>query len=887
VCGALVFATPPHAQASFPGQNGVIAFVGDCTRTTGGLCVVNADGSAPRQIDSASTIGPAWSPDGTRIAYPVAQSGSGALNQLDIYNFTDGKQEPPITAIHSPVSWSPDGKRLAFDNNGVAAIYDLATGKVTSLGGCGRPKWSPDGTRILAVCRDPDGTNIPDLGIFTRQQNGTFSFTGVLMSGGQRLRGFDPDWSPDSTKIVFQQPYDPATAEQPLGIVSATGGPITRLELPPASGCTQFIYQPAWSPDGQRIVFYDAISGGDCGSASGLFVTAPSGGSVQRITYNYQTDPAWQPIATIGLSLEVNSTADTGDKNPGDGKCNTGTTLAGGVDECTLRAAIEEANAQSKASTITFDLPGSGIETIAPAAALPAVTTPVTIDATTQPGYSSASGKPLIELNGSPAGLSIGLQVSAPDTTIAGLAIYGFKSYGIRVSAPRAVIRSDFIGTDASGTMAPRQGGFGVLVLGPGATIRGNLISGYTNQVSDNIDVTDAGGISIDTTGTVVQGNLIGTNVDGTAALGNWRGILVDVHASATTIGGTTPAARNTIASGKNTQGLGANAGGIVILGSHNVVEGNYIGTDRGAVTKLGMDMVQVEGTNNTIGGLTPGAGNVIAGQVELRSNGTAHSRVNRVLGNLIGTQKDGQHRLLDGGFGTTGGGVALVGANDNLISSNTVAFSRNFGVAVEQSEDNKIFTNKIFENVGTGVDVTGDGSSGDSIRKNSIHDNGRLGIDLGGDGVTKNDQGDSDKGPNSLQNYPDKLRVTQTAGGIQVTGFLSEPTSQAGRTYTIDLYSNPTCDPSGFGEGERFLGTLEEKAQAAGTVAIRATLKATVPSGQPFVTATATDPNGNTSEFSSCEKVATGQRLGSRSPTPTAGRTVGGTRTSSPSGPS
>src|SRR5262249_58258690 len=90
------------------------------------------------------------------------------------------------------------------------------------------------------------------------------------------------------------------------------------------------------------------------------------------------------------------------------------------------------------------------------------------------------------------------------------------------------------------------------------------------------------------------------------------------------------------------------------------------------------------------------------------------------------------------------------------------------------------------------------------SIRGNSIFSNGGLGIDLGNDGVTVNDHLDPDVGPNNLQNYPLATAVVPGAS----TEILGSLDSLANTTFALDFYASPTADPSGFGEGKRYLGS-------------------------------------------------------------------------------
>ena len=128
------------------------------------------------------------------------------------------------------------------------------------------------------------------------------------------------------------------------------------------------------------------------------------------------------------------------------------------------------------------------------------------------------------------------------------------------------------------------------------------------------------------------------------------------------------------------------------------------------------------------------------------------------------------------------------------------------------------------------------------AILGNSISGNaGPRGIDLGGDGVTANDAGDADEGPNNRQNFP-----VLTGGGGGVQGTLN---SFPNATFRIEFFGNTACDASGNGEGETFLGTTTSPPTPTGNAAIPLFAAA---AGQ-FVTATATDPSNNTSEFSAC----------------------------------
>ncbi|NOT30366.1 MAG: right-handed parallel beta-helix repeat-containing protein [Planctomycetes bacterium] len=164
---------------------------------------------------------------------------------------------------------------------------------------------------------------------------------------------------------------------------------------------------------------------------------------------------------------------------------------------------------------------------------------------------------------------------------------------------------------------------------------------------------------------------------------------------------------------------------------------------------------------------------------------------------------------------------------------------------------------NEIAGHLGSGISVANT-FSGVHITGNSIHDNGGLGIDLITGmfqaGVTPNDLLDTDTGGNRLQNFPVIKGAMRTAGGVLVRGELA---SEALRTYTIDSYASPSIDPSGFGEGARFLGSTSVATNAQGRATFQASLANAVPAGW-FVTATATDlERGDTSEFSAGRRLA------------------------------
>jgi titin len=354
-----------------------------------------------------------------------------------------------------------------------------------------------------------------------------------------------------------------------------------------------------------------------------------------------------------------------------------------------LRAAILAADATAGADTITFNIPGSGTQTITPLSALPPITEAVTIDGYTQPGASANTNGPgladnavlSIELNGAGAGPAApGLFILASGSTIRGLVINRFSNSGIVMSANASgnTVAGNFLGTDVTGTLNRGNSLQGVNIGGPNNTVGG------TNPADRNvISGNSAAGIQISgvtATGNAVLGNFIGTKANGSAALANsGGGIAIGISASNNAIGGTTSAERNVI-SGNTTRGVG--------LFSHatsNVIEGNHIGTDvTGAVALANSE----DGVFINVASGNAITGNVISGNGGNGIQLSADTSQTGIRGNFIGTNAAGSSAVGNSangvyvnGVGSSAGsniigglvgGVAGFGAR-NLISGNVL----------------------------------------------------------------------------------------------------------------------------------------------------------------------------------------------------------------------
>ena len=534
----------------------------------------------------------------------------------------------------------------------------------------------------------------------------------------------------------------------------------------------------------------------------------------------------------------------------------------------------------------------------------------------TNPIDQADNAKIRVEIDGSQAGRPAdGLELFAAGCTVRGLAINSFitklqrgtttnlllDGVGIFVFADHETIAGNFIGTDASGMVAHGNEVQGIALFGFDNTIGGtdpadrNLISG--NGAAGV-------GIASSETGNKIIGNFIGTNATGAAALptnlltvAGFRlaseGLLLE--GSGDFAGGTTPAERNVI-SGNAGDGVGllraTNTDPRSSAAAETVI-GNYIGTDPTGTKAVpnGLDGVSLRtGVGNSIGGTAPGQRNIIAGNnnwgIDIQENN------NTIAGNYVGTDASGLLPL-GNGLGGINIGSSNNTVNNNLVAANngpgilTTAFNSSFlnnvvgadaggnplgnngdGVRIQQpsgtssgttaAQSNTLNGNTISFNLGAGVailatDSSLGGGTANQVADNSIFSNTGLGIDLGDDGVTPNGPAlQTRAGANHLQNYP-VLTSAVSAGGS--TTILGTFVGLANHTYQIDLYANTFLDPTGFGEGQTWLGTASATADASGNGSFTATFP--VDLGGQYITATASTPNGvslsgdDTSEFS------------------------------------
>jgi hypothetical protein len=462
-----------------------------------------------------------------------------------------------------------------------------------------------------------------------------------------------------------------------------------------------------------------------------------------------------------------------------------------------LRDAIDQSNSTvGVTDTIAFNITGTGctgtptVCTIQPASSLPTLTDPVIIDGYTQAGSS-------------PNTLAVG------DNAVLLVEIDGI---GINGAASAFRIRSD------------------------NTVIKGLVINRFTNPA-----------ISIETgQGHVIRGCFIGTDPTGTAAAGS-PGPGIFILTSNNTIGGPSPADRNVISAngfqyGANVS-LEANNGATV---SGTVIQGNYIGTNAAGTAALGASLTGLllyGATNVTIGGAATGEGNLISGHsydaIDLSIPNCLSATSSIIIqGNFIGVDATGTLPIPNGKHGIYVGCMT----HDTQIG----------GTA--PGAGNLIADNGVPPLLGLGVFLDNTAGTGNAIRANLIYDNEGLGIGNGGIGlgintVLPNDPGDGDTGPNNKQNFPIISSATPGAGNTHIVGALHSTPSTA---FDLDFFSNEACIPfpHGYLEGRIYLGSGVTTTDGSGTGLFDLTVPVQIGAGE-HVTATATDPGGNTSEIS------------------------------------
>jgi parallel beta-helix repeat protein len=541
-----------------------------------------------------------------------------------------------------------------------------------------------------------------------------------------------------------------------------------------------------------------------------------------------------------------------------------------------LRQAILDANGSPGPDTINFNLPQPGVNTISPLSPLPVIIDPLVINGLTP------DGKYQVELNGSGAGANAdGLFVNdnfaaGGNVTIAGLIINRFGGSGIVLASTRLNrIEKNIIGTNAEMTAALGNGQHGILINNSQSNVvTGNVIA--ANHAS-GVMLTGSG-----STANLLTKNQVGVGSEA-ATLGNKTGVSIVGGANDNVIGVAT--AFNYVFLAPDSNDISHNTGdGLLIETSGNVVY-----SDR--ITRNGRDGVLIRhGSANKIGSADPYTRNIIsangANGVELDA-----ANENLVQGNRIGLDnpylehvppmsnggdgvliKGGASRNSIGGIPlhlvdytdnpgngiayNAGAGVRVESGGSNLLAENDIDLNSGAGVLIESGEGNSLTKNSIYGNSGAGVFVNtpaGPGSNSTLITRDAFAENGGLPIDLAPAGANANDPGDADTGANGLQNFPllSSVRGSKYGRAVYAGTLNSTPNTK----FNLEFFASDTCGQPGTNGGGYYLTSYSVTTDAEGSASFNFSNPNGPNQARPgdFITATATDPSGNTSEFSPC----------------------------------
>lgn len=603
----------------------------------------------------------AWGGDSLRFL-PVPGTG-GFANDVNDSGVVVGYAFPPPTFTAKPYRWVNGvaeeiplpsasyvrGHALAINDSGVV-LLDLATSTNAGI----YALWDGSAYTILPAPGVPRALNNhghrvgglgPDAlawlpGFVTLDRDGALSAQAVALNDSDRIVGHVLRSSGEPFEAVY---WDGDSSPTPIpGMIEAVsvnrfGVMVGKTDEGPAifQGDSLFYFQSVVALDSDLDLDNTAALIND----AGVLVCAGS----------HADDENAFAVGVVllpgGSELVVNDARDLPDTDLEDGVCDADAGMAG--PQCTLRAAIENANRIAGRDSIPFDIPGAGPHLIALASPLPAITEPLALDAMSQPGW--APGAPVVGLTGAAGD---GLVLSEGESSVRGLAIGGFSGAGVRITGPGGNrVVGCAIGVGAGGTPLPN--GVGVLVdgspgnvVGPGTVVSGNTTHGvhvHGATATDNR----------------VEGCVIGANADGSAAVPNGgSGVRVE-DAPRTTVGGA-DAAGNLIS--------GNAAHGVHVIGASGGtrVVGNTLGTNAAGDAALangtsadrdtGHVGVFIQHASSIAVGGAGALGNLISanagGGVRVSADleaGAAAMAVD-ISGNRIGSDETGQALLANGG---------------------------------------------------------------------------------------------------------------------------------------------------------------------------------------------------------------------------------------------
>lgn len=374
------------------------------------------------------------------------------------------------------------------------------------------------------------------------------------------------------------------------------------------------------------------------------------------------------------------------------------------------------------------------------------------------------------------------------------------------------VIQGNYIGTDKGGTLPRGNTEKGISITSSTGTIIGDssateipaTCTGSCNIISNNSNGIDFESGTSTSSNSTIKANFIGSDVNGTSAIRNTNGI------EFTKVSNLNIAYNILTASTRMIHGLSSsdNSNAIADL----TIDNNYLGVNRSATAKLAdssfgvwlqsntsstLDNVTI--TNNTIGAAVNSAiflyGSEISDAV-IKSNYIGFTEGDVSISNKYGIQL----------FNTDNASIDIGGSNE--ADGNVISTNRNHAIYLYNAKKTLIQNNTIHSNLSDGVYISQNASVDNTIVENSIFNNTGLGINLVSPGpkINYNDDGDTDTGPNNLQNFP--IIIKAIYEGTTLTLHYAYQ-SDSSKYYRLDFYSNDSSDPSGFGEGDYHFHTI------------------------------------------------------------------------------
>ena len=542
--------TARPAQANVPGANGKIVHA--CLFLTPDfqqdICLINPDGSGETRLHvfndqrPADITGePSFSPDGTKIAFAVTTfEGNATRTDIFVVN-TDGSNASnpinltnaaPQTSYTFP-AWSPDGTRIAFNYNATfftptqiwlmnadgSNQHVLVALTGPNGGGVNYPAWSPDSTTLVFYAEDfvnPSAPNGGILELFTIHADGTglkqITFPDTAHFDGGYVTKQNPTWSPDGKRIAFIGECNDVFICPNNDIYTVTPDGTGMARLTHAGDLDNFDF-PVWSPDGTKIAF-----GCNFNPAGGICVMNADGSEITQITQNPDgsTHLDWQRLPSVLVVTDCN-----------DPSLAQLTSLSGGLTLDNLLTCNSVNLVLLGTANGNVDISGDTAATSVNLGSLNSVAGSVTIGGDTSAtsinlgALNSVTGSVTITGNTSATSVNLGsLNSVSNNVTITGNSSAASINLGSLNSVPGSVtITGNSSATSVDlGSLNSVSGN--VTITGNGSATSVNL--GSLNSVGGNLDLTSTGNVSL--SGVSTGGNVALTSNGGDSVSGQTGG---------------------------------------------------------------------------------------------------------------------------------------------------------------------------------------------------------------------------------------------------------------------------------------------------------------------------------------------------------------------------